>query len=59
MSLPASVFSYQGVLFFSNRLDVLGCQNVSEHAQTETFLRLEDPAQITATIPRKGLRDCC
>ena len=32
------------------KVDVIGCHNVIEHAKTETVLRVEEPVEITAPI---------
>jgi hypothetical protein len=34
-------------------MNVIGCDAVIEHAQTESLLRFEQPVEITASITRK------
>ena len=44
-SIPAAILHQQ--------VDVIGCHHVVEHAQTEAFLRFENPMQVTAAVTRK------
>jgi len=34
-------------------MNVIGCDDVIEHAQTEALSRFEEPVEITASITRK------
>jgi hypothetical protein len=38
---------------FHHKMNVVGRDHVIEHAQTESLLRFEQPAEITASITRK------
>ena len=38
---------------FHHKMNVIGCDDVIEHAQTEALSRFEEPMQITAAITRK------
>jgi hypothetical protein len=38
---------------FDQQMDVIACDHVIEHAQTEALLRFKKPMKIAAPIPRK------
>jgi hypothetical protein len=37
-------------------MNVIGCHNVVEHAQTEPLPCFKDPVEITATVPRSEIQ---
>src|SRR5258706_9256467 len=43
---------------FQKKMNVIGSHHVVEHAKSEAFLRLEQPAQVAAAIVRELKQEC-